>query len=85
MEWLEEHIPYVDKGNWLYKIICFFLGKRKSKMTYKELYLFLSRLNEDAMGQEKSKEAALIRVIQIYKHLHNGNLPEEVENLNNGQ
>jgi hypothetical protein len=79
MEWLNERVPYLENGNWIYNLICFCLGKRKEKMTYKELYMLFSRLYENTLGVEKSKQTALIKVLDIYKHLHNGQLPEVVE------
>ena len=48
-------------------------------MTYKEIYALISRVNEGKMGETKSKEVALIKVLNLYKHLHNGQLPEGVE------
>lgn len=79
VEWLNEYVPRLESGNWLYNFICFCLGKRKTKMTYKEIYALISRVNEGKMGETKSKEVALIKVLNLYKHLHNGQLPEGVE------
>lgn len=85
MEWLDERIPHIERsGNWFYSFVCFCLGRRKEKMSYKELYMLLSRLNEKALGEEESKKAALIRILDIYKYLHDGNLPEGAEELENG-
>lgn len=77
MEWLNETITHFKKGNWLYRVICFFMFKKK--LTYKEYYLLVSYLNKDSMGEEEAKRKALIRVLKLYKDLHNGELPEGVE------
>lgn len=78
-EWLNETITEVKDSNWLYKFICFFLGKRKKKMSYKEMYLFIYGLNRSTLGEEKAKEMAMLRIIQIYKDLHNNKLPNGVK------
>ena len=38
IEWMEETIHKVPSNQLLYKIICFCLGRRKKKISYKELY-----------------------------------------------
>ena len=48
-------------------------------MSYKQYYLMLCHLNEKTLGLEEAKKAALIRVLELYKYLHDGNLPEGVE------
>jgi hypothetical protein len=75
MEWLDEKVPRVERGNWLYNIVCFFTGKRRSKMSYKELFVFLYGLNRNTIGEKEAKQAAIIKVIEIYKYLHNGEEP----------
>lgn len=39
----------------------------------------LVEINRGALGLEKAKKASLIRVLGLYKHLHDGKLPEGVE------
>lgn len=79
-EWLEERIPKLDKMNWLYQIICFLMGKRKNKLTYKDMYILLYGLNRNNFKEEKdSKNLAMARVLDIYKFLHNNNLPKGVK------
>lgn len=79
MEWFDERIPRMEHGNWLYKFICFCTGLGRKKMSYKQYYLMLCHLNEKTLGLEEAKTAALIRVLKLYKYLHDGNLPEGVE------
>lgn len=71
MEWMDETIDRLENGNWIYKMVCFFLGRRKKKMTYKEMYLLLFGLNKKDLGEEEAKKAALERILKIYKHSHN--------------
>lgn len=79
MQWFDEYVPRIERGNWLYNLICTFLGKRKTKMTYKEIYAFIYELNKGKLGEADAKTAAIIRVVEIYKHLHNGEEPKEKE------
>jgi hypothetical protein len=78
-EWLQERIPKLDKMNWLYQTICFLMGKRKKKLTYENMYVLLYGLNRNSFKEEDSKKLAMTRVIEIYKSLHNNNLPKGVE------
>jgi hypothetical protein len=48
-------------------------------MSYKEMYLFIYGLNRSTLGEEKAKEMAMLRIIQIYKDLHNNKLPNGVK------
>ena len=45
LEWFNEKIERMPYNNWIYKIICFLMGKRKTKLTYKDLFLLLYGLN----------------------------------------
>ena len=76
-EWFNEPIDKLKSGNWLYRFVCFFLFKKK--LTYKEMYLMLYGINRKKLGETKSKEKAMLRIIQIYKDLHNNNLPKGVK------
>lgn len=76
MAWMDEIVPSLERGNWLYKFICFFLGKRRSKMSYKEIYALIYELNKNNLGEEEAKKAAIIRVVELYKHHHNGEEPK---------
>lgn len=78
-EWLNENISEVDKCNWLYQILCFCLGKYKTKLTYQEYFLILYGINRKKLGEKKAKDQSMIRIIEIYKYLHNNNLPKGME------
>jgi hypothetical protein len=71
MEWMEEPIECLERGNWLYRFVCFFLGKRKKKLTYQEMYMLLYGLNKGKLGEKESKKAAMNRILEIYKWSHN--------------
>lgn len=79
LSWMNGKIPYLKKGNWLYRFCCFFLGKRKKKLTYKELYLILYGLNRKTIGEDKAKKQSLDRILQIYKDLHHNKLPKNIK------
>lgn len=79
-EWMEERIPFLVKSNWLYQIICFFMGKRKKKLSYKDMYVLLYGLNRNNIKDEKeAKELSMLKVLEIYKSLHNNKLPNGVK------
>lgn len=75
-EWLNDPVEKIKEANWLYRFICFCFMR---KLTYKEVYLILYGLNRNKMGEEKSKKLAMLRILQIYKDLHNGDLPKGVK------
>lgn len=68
LNWFDNKINALPKNNWLYKISCFFLCKKK--LSYKEMYLILQRLNKH-LGEEKSKQMAMTEIINIY-NFNNG-------------
>ena len=68
---MEEKVTHVVNNNWLYKIICWFLGKKETKLSYKELYVLIYGLNKRRLGEDQSKAYALGKVMLIYKNLHN--------------
>ncbi len=73
-DWMNERVEKTIDANWLYNTICLFLGRRTTKLTYKELYLILRSINEKNLGEEESDKASLSKVIEIYKY-NNGVLP----------
>lgn len=75
MEWFDEKIEYIDGDRFLYKIVCFFLGGFKKRLTYKELYILLYHLNKHKLGEEKSKKKSMQRILKIYSHFHNNEIP----------
>ena len=78
-EWLDESIIEIKGSETLYKIICFLMGRRKKKLTYKELFVLIYGLNRKKYGEKKSKELAMLRILQIYKDLHDNKLPNGEE------
>ncbi len=76
LSWMDDKVTRVVRNNWLYKICCWFLGKKETKMTYKEIYLLIYGLNRKRLGEEQSKTYALVKTLSIYKNLHNNNLPK---------
>lgn len=80
-EWFDETVEQVPYNNGLYKLICFFTFKRKRKLSYKELYLFLLGLNRDRKvfkeRQEELKNIVLNRIFEIYK-FNNGVYPNDI-------
>lgn len=80
VEWLNEKIPYLDHANWLYKIICFLMGRIKHKLTYWEMYLILYGTNRGKrFSEEDAKRLSMLRTIEIYKFHHNNKLPNGVK------
>lgn len=79
LDWMNEAIPNLERGNWMYSIICFLMGRRKKKLTYKEYMMLLYGLNRKKLGEDESIKKATIRSLDIYKYHHNGNLPETAD------
>ena len=80
LSWMDEKVTHVVNNNWMYRIICWFLGKKETKMSYKELYLLIYGLNKHRLGETQSKIYALAKIISIYKNLHNNKLPKMEKN-----
>jgi hypothetical protein len=79
-EWLKESIPSLKSGNWLYKIVCFLMGKYKKKLTYEEMYLLIYGINRNKKFEEiEAKKLSMLKVIEIYKYHHNNKLPKGVK------
>ena len=70
-DWMNETIERVPTANWMYKLLCFFTGRRKRKMTYKEMYVFLREMNKES---EDADKLAFKKVIEIYR-FQNNNVP----------
>ena len=75
LSWMDQKVTRVVKNNWLYNLSCWFLGKKETKMSYKEIYLLIYGLNRRRLGEELSKTYALAKVLTIYKNLHNNKMP----------
>lgn len=80
IEWLNETIPHVQHANWLYRIICFLMGRRKRKLTYYEMFLILYGINRGKIFTEyEAKKLSMLKTIAIYKYNHNNKLPKGVK------
>lgn len=78
LEWLNEKIERMPYNNWLYKIICFLMGKRKTKLTYKDLFLLLYGLNRKKYGDKEAKELSLYKIVEIYAS-NNNRMPKGIK------
>lgn len=74
--WTKDEIEKVSTKQWLYRVICFML--RKKRLTYQEMFLVLYGIFFKKFGEKKSKELAVERLIAIYE-FNNGVLPEGIE------
>ncbi len=76
LSWMDDKVTRVVNNNWLYNLCCWFLGKKETKMSYKEIYLLIYGLNKKRLGEEQSKKYAFLKILGIYKNLHNNKLPK---------
>ena len=65
IEWMEETIKKVPSNQMLYNFICFCMGRRKKKITYKELYIFYTHIYGRS---EDNKKKAMKTLLNIYKY-----------------
>lgn len=72
LKWMEETVEDVPSNKWLYKLLCFCIGRRKEKITYKELYIFYTNVYSK---NEDYKKKAINTILNIYEY-NNGRLPE---------
>ena len=72
--WLNEKIEHLPNHNFIYRIVCFFVGH---KLTYQEMYMMLCQINKSKFG-EKTREMSMNKILNIYKKLHNNNLPKDI-------
>ena len=78
LSWMEEKVNSVEHANWLYNLCCFLLGKRKEKLSYRELFLIIYGLNKRKIGEEEAKKYAINQILKTYKY-HNNKLPKDIE------
>ena len=76
LKWFNETVERVKGSNWMYRFICFCLCRKR--LTYKQLFLILYGLNKRRLGEKNSERLAIARILDIYKDLHNNELPEVV-------
>lgn len=74
--WTKEVIEKVPTKQWIYRIACFFLGKKK--LTYQEMFMLLYGVNKKGVGEKAAKEFATQQIIGIYEY-NNNKLPEGIE------
>ena len=79
MEWFDEKIEYLNGDRFLYKLVCFFLGGPKRRLSYKELYILLYYINKKKLGEENAKKRAMNKILKVYSHFHNNELPNVEE------
>lgn len=71
LDWFNEKVESLEHNNGLYKFVCFFLGKKR--LSYKELYIILCRLNENKL-KENTKSIVMDNIIKLY-YFNNNKMP----------
>lgn len=67
VKWMEEIIDDVPSNKTLFKLFKFILGKRKTGLTYKELYIIYTNMyNFKNTDEIEVKEQALKHILEIY-------------------
>jgi hypothetical protein len=67
IKWMEEIIDDVPSNKTLFKLFKFILGKRKTGLTYKELYIIYTNMyNFKNTDEIEVKEQALKHILEIY-------------------
>ena len=74
--WMNESVASVPRNNWLYRLSCFFLLRKR--LRYSDLFLILLRLNEKRLGYEESRKRSFQEILRIYKY-NNNKLPNGIE------
>jgi hypothetical protein len=78
IHWMDEFVDDVPSNKLLYKVMCFFTGRRKRKFTYKEIYIIYTHLynfKENDISEIKKKSMEVL--LEIYRN-NNGKYPENV-------
>lgn len=78
LDWMNEYIPRMPNGNWFYNFVCFVIGRRKKKLSYKEYMMITYELNKKSLGDREAKEMSIDKALEIYKWL-NEKLPDTGE------
>lgn len=67
IKWMEDIIDDVPSNKTLFKLFKFILGKRKTGLTYKELYIIYTNMyNFKNTDEIEVKEQALKHILEIY-------------------
>ena len=67
MSWIDNSCPDVPTHRAWYKIACFLAGRRKKKLTYKEIYIILCNINRKKGDAQKDVQRnAIEQIIMIY-------------------
>lgn len=67
IKWMEEIIDDVPSNKRLFKFFKFVLGKRKTGLTYKELYIIYTNIyNIKGSDDMEIKERAMKHILEIY-------------------
>lgn len=74
--WTKEEINFFPGPDWIYRVACFTLGKKK--LTYQQMFLVIYGMNRH-LGEKKAKEYALQKIIWIYELNNYGKLPEGIK------
>jgi hypothetical protein len=78
IRWMDESVVDVPSNKILYRILCFFTGRRKRKLTYKELYVVYTHIyNFKKNDISEVKRKSMETLLEIYKK-NNGYYPENV-------
>lgn len=76
IKWMEEVVVDVPSNKRLFKFFRFIIGKRKTGVTYKDLYIFYTNVY-NIKGTEPSsiKTKAMESILAVY-YYNNNKLPE---------
>jgi hypothetical protein len=76
IKWMEEIVKDVPSNKRLFKFFRFIIGKRKTGVTYKDLYIFYTNVY-NIKGTEPSsiKTKAMESILAVY-YYNNNKLPE---------
>ena len=67
IEWMDEVIQKIPSNKFLFKMFKFFLGKRKTGLTYKDMYVIYTHIYNFKNADEfYVKERALKHILEIY-------------------
>ena len=78
ISWMEETVETVPTNKFFYKLLCFFLGRRKKKLTYKDLYIIYTHIYDfKKYDLHEVKRKSMEVLLEIYKE-NNGKYPDNI-------